>query len=295
MLPMKTFTSSRFWIKLLSLFTVVRGYNIAVLILAQYLTSRYILAPKANLLEIILDPNLFALILATACSTAAGYIINNFYDAEKDKINRPKKYLLEHLISQQSQLVLYFLLNGATLIAAGFVSFNAILFFLVYIFGIWLYSSSLKRLFWISNLFATLLVIFPFFAITLYFKNFDTVVVYHASFLFFLILTRDMIKDLENFKGDWVKQYQTLPVVFGYRFSKLLISLTTLMTLLPTYWLIKSSLGLMTYYFYFSIVLLLIVLIMLWEGSTQKRYLWIHNLLKVHIFFGVLGIYFIYK
>ena len=168
---MKTFLPSRFWIKVFSLFTVIRGYNIAVLIIAQYLTSSYILAPNTGLLNVIFDSKLFALVLATAFSTAAGYIINNFYDAEKDKINRPKKYLLENLISQQSQLVFYFLLNGATLIAAGFVSFNSILFFTIYIFSIWIYSSSLKRLFWISNLFATLLVIVPFFAITLYFKN----------------------------------------------------------------------------------------------------------------------------
>ena len=292
---MKTSPKSDFWIKVFSLFTVVRGYNIAVLILAQYLTSSYILAPDKDLLDIIFDPQLFSLVLATTCSTAAGYIINNFYDAEKDKINRPKKYLLEHLISQQSQLVLYFLINGITLIAAGFVSFNAILFFTIYIFSIWIYSTSLKRLFWISNLFATLLVIVPFFAVTLYFKNFETIIFHHATFLFLVILTRDMIKDLENYKGDWVKQYRTFPVVFGYRLSKILISLSVVLTFLPIYWLINSSLGLMTYYFYFTIPLLLILLILLWQGSSQKRYLWLHNLLKAHILFGVLGIYFIYK
>ena len=93
---MKTFPPSRFWIKVFSLFTVIRGYNIAVLIIAQYLTSSYILAPNTGLLNVIFDSKLFALVLATAFSTAAGYIINNFYDAEKDKINRPKKYLLEN-------------------------------------------------------------------------------------------------------------------------------------------------------------------------------------------------------
>ena len=163
----------RLAIKIFGLFSLVRGYNIVVLILAQYLTSRYILAPSSSFYEILFDLKLFYLVLATAFSTAAGYIINNFYDAEKDQINRPKKFLLEHLLSQQSQLVLYFLLNGATLIAAGAASFKAILFFTVYIFGIWIYSSSLKRLFWISNLFATLLAIIPFFAVTIYFKNFE--------------------------------------------------------------------------------------------------------------------------
>jgi len=285
----------RLAIKIFGLFSLVRGYNIVVLILAQYLTSRYILAPSSSFYEILFDLKLFYLVLATAFSTAAGYIINNFYDAEKDKINRPKKFLLEHLLSQKSQLVLYFLLNGATLITAGAASFKAILFFTVYIFGIWIYSSSLKRLFWISNLFATLLAIIPFFAVTIYFKNFESVVIYHASFLFLLILIRDIVKDLQNYKGDWVQSYQTLPIVFGNLKTKTIVSALIFLNSIPIYLLIQSHLGLMTYYFYFSIPYMLFVLVLLWKGSTQKMYLWIHNLLKVLIFLGVIGIYFMYK
>tara|TARA_B110000259_G_C13992717_1_gene393158 strand:- start:504 stop:1385 length:882 start_codon:yes stop_codon:yes gene_type:complete len=285
----------RLAIKIFGLFSLVRGYNIVVLILAQYLTSRYILAPSSSFYEILFDLKLFYLVLATAFSTAAGYIINNFYDAEKDKINRPKKFLLEHLLSQQSQLVLYFLLNGATLIAAGAASFKAILFFTVYIFGIWIYSSSLKRLFWISNLFATLLAIIPFFAVTIYFKNFEAVVIYHASFLFLLILIRDIVKDLQNYKGDWVHSYQTLPIVFGNLKTKIIVSALIFLNSVPIFLLIQSHLGLMTYYFYFSIPYLLFVLVLLWIGSTQKMYLWIHNLLKILILLGVIGIYFMYK
>ena len=60
---------------------MVRGYNIALITAAQYLTSAYILAPHHPLLWVLLDPQLFALALATACSTVAGCIINNFYDA----------------------------------------------------------------------------------------------------------------------------------------------------------------------------------------------------------------------
>ena len=285
----------RLAIKIFGLFSLVRGYNIVVLILAQYLTSGYILAPSSSFYEILFDLKLFYLVLATAFSTAAGYIINNFYDAEKDKINRPKKFLLEHLLSQQSQLVLYFLLNGATLIAAGAASFKAILFFTVYIFGIWIYSSSLKRLFWISNLFATLLAIIPFFAVTIYFKNFEAVVIYHASFLFLLILIRDILKDLQNYKGDWVRSYQTLPIVFGNLKTKIIVSALIFLNSVPIFLLIQSHLGLMTYYFYFSIPYLLFVLVLLWIGSTQKMYLWIHNLLKILILLGVIGIYFMYK
>ncbi|MEK9602904.1 MAG: geranylgeranylglycerol-phosphate geranylgeranyltransferase [Flavobacteriaceae bacterium] len=276
-------------------FTVIRGYNIALLILAQYLTSLYILAPDHSLWEVLFDPQLFALVLATAFSTAAGFIINNFYDTEKDRINRPQKYLLEHLISLKSQLLLYFLLNTAALLSAGFVSFKALLFFGFFISSIWLYSSSLKRLFWISNVIAASLVVFPFFAITLYYKNFQPLIIFHALYLFLLVLIRDIIKDLENYKGDWVTRYQTLPVVFGHSITKIILSILILCSYLPIYWLINSGLGLMIYYYYWSGLFLFFVGCILWWGSKQKMYLWLHNMLKAHILLGVLGIYFMYK
>ena len=282
-----------FLLSLFGFFAVVRGYNIALLIAAQYLTCAYILALHWPLLSVVCDPRLFVLVLATAFSTAAGFIINNFYDAEKDRINRPQKYLLEHLISLKSQLLLYFLLNAAALIAAGFVSFKALLFFGFFILAIWAYSSSLKRLFWISNFIASALVVFTFFAITLYFKNFRLLIVYHALYLYFLILIRDIIKDLENYKGDWVTFYRTLPIVFGHTTTKIL--LTVLITYWPIYCLIHSGLGLMVYYYYWSVMFLGFVVLLLWWGSTQKTYLWLHNLLKAHILLGVLGIYFMYK
>lgn len=118
-----------FSIAVLGLFAVVRGYNIALIVLAQYLTSIYILAPEKPLLTVLLDPQLFALVMATALTAAAGFIINNFYDDEKDRINRPQKYLLEHLLSLRTQGWLYVLLNFAALLAAAWVSWMAFLFF----------------------------------------------------------------------------------------------------------------------------------------------------------------------
>ena len=67
-------------LKLLSLFSVVRGYNILVIVLAQYLTSVFILAPNIPLKKVLFDTNLFVIVLASAGVIAAGYIINNFYD-----------------------------------------------------------------------------------------------------------------------------------------------------------------------------------------------------------------------
>jgi 4-hydroxybenzoate polyprenyltransferase len=85
---------SRFALKGLAFFSVLRGYNIALIVLAQYLCSIFILAPDKPLKELLLDPDLALLILSTAIVIGSGYIINSFYDAEKDLINRPRKTLV---------------------------------------------------------------------------------------------------------------------------------------------------------------------------------------------------------
>ena len=83
-----------FFLKLFSLFSVVRGYNILIIVIAQYLAAIYIMAPHLPARKVLFDPNLLMLVLASAAAIAGGYIINNFYDREKDLINRPLKTCL---------------------------------------------------------------------------------------------------------------------------------------------------------------------------------------------------------
>ena len=117
------------FIKVLGLFSIVRGYNILILILSQYLTARYVFSPNSNFEQIIFDLNLFYLVFATALSTSSGYIINNYFDAEKDKINRPQKFLIEHTISQGIQFRIYLLMNLTCLVISWLFSFKAVIFF----------------------------------------------------------------------------------------------------------------------------------------------------------------------
>ena len=105
------------FLKLLSLFSVVRGYNVLVIVIAQYLTSIYILAPNIPVRKILFDPNLFAIVVASAIAIASGYIINSFYDVEKDLINRPTKTMLDRLVSQNTKLSFYFVLNFLSIIS----------------------------------------------------------------------------------------------------------------------------------------------------------------------------------
>lgn len=275
-------------LKIISMFSVVRGYNIPIIALAQYLSAIFIMAPEKRALSVLLDFNLFIIVIASGLTIASGYIINNFYDSKKDLINRPNKSKLDRLVSQKTKLQVYFTINFVVALLAFLVSFRAVLFFSVYIFLIWFYSHKLKKYPIIGNLTASLLAVLPFFAILLYYKNLYPQIFAHASFLFLLLLIREIIKDLENIKGDIANDYQTIPVKFGEVFAKKTITLLTVITILPVYFLVEIyDVGYMDIYFYVSLIILILFLIYLWKSDSKPDYLRLHNILKFLVVSGV--------
>ena len=277
--------------KILSMFSVVRGYNIPIIVLAQYLSAIFILAPEKRALTVLLDFNLFIIVIASCLTIASGYIINNFYDSKKDLINRPNKSKIDRLVSQRTKLQVYFTVNFIVALLALLVSYRAVLYFSVYIFLIWFYSHKLKKYPIIGNLTASLLAILPFFAILLYYKNLYPQIFAHATFLFLLILIREIIKDLENIKGDVANDYQTIAVKYGELFAKKIISLLTVLTIIPVYLLVdKYDVGYMDIYFYVSLIVLLFFLFFLWNSNSKIQYLQLHVILKFIIVSGVFSI-----
>ena len=280
-----------FLLKFFSLFSVVRGYNILVIVIAQYLTSIYILAPKLPLKKVLFDLNLLMLVLASTSAIAGGYIINSFYDSEKDLINRPRKTMLDKLVSQNTKLTGYFVLNFLSVIFASYVSFKAVLFFSIYIFGIWFYSHKLKKHPFVGNITAAILAVVPFFAVFIYYLNFDLVIFVHATFLFLLISMRELVKDLENLRGDLALNYRTIPVVYGENVSKWMLTILGGLTLVPiTLLLTKFETGYMYYFFFGSIFALIVFLIILWISAKKEHYIILHNILKFIILIGVFSI-----
>jgi len=289
-----------FVLKFVSLFSVVRGYNIPIIALAQYLSAIFILAPEKGALSILLDFRLFIIVLASSLAIASGYIINSFYDSKKDLINKPNKSQLDRLVSQKTKLQVYFSLNFFVALIAFFVSFRTVLFFSTYIFFIWFYSHKIKKYPIIGNLMAALLAIMPFFAILLYFylkmplheiesnSGKLAVILAHGAFLFLLLLIREMIKDLENLKGDFANDYKTIPIIYGERVSKQIMTGLALLTVIPVYFLINVyDVGYMDIYFYSGFIVMIFFLLYLWKWETKEQYILLHNVLKFLIVAGV--------
>ncbi len=79
--------------------------------------------------------------------------------------------------------------------------------------------------------------------------------------------------------------------MFGEHFSKKIITLLTLSTVVPVYFLIEIfDVGYMDIYFYISMIILIFFLQKLWKSNSRPDYLKLHNTLKFLVVSGVFSI-----
>ena len=276
--------------KILGAFYVVRIHNIFLLLLAQYLTSIFILSGFESW-KIIFDNNLFLVILCSTICIVSGFIINDYYDTKKDSINTPIKFKLGESINDKTKLFLYFFLNLLVVLVSSLISMRAIVFFSIYIFFIWFYSHKLRKLVFIGNLFYSILTITPFFAILLYFKKIEFIIIAYALFLFFILLLKDIVKDMKNIKGDFSANHKTIPVVFGESFTKTLISLLSVINIfLILNLFFNFNTGFMYFYYFLALAVMVYFMFKLYHSKSTAQYLFLHNLLRLLIAIGVFSI-----
>ena len=283
--------NKEFFLKILSFFSLIRGYNLIFIIFAQFVSSIFIFSNSSNIYQVILDQNIWFIILSTSTSISAGYIINNFYDSDKDLINRPLKTILENEISGRTKLFTYIILNILTILFSLLVSLKALIFFTFYTLGIFIYSIKLSKYLFIGNFLSVMLVITPFFAITVYYKNFSLEIFTHAIFLFFVILIKELIKDLENLKGDFTMNYKTIPVLYGEKWTKRYIILFMVFTIgISLNLIFNYEIQLMKVYYLFSILFFMFFIYFTLKFNSRKYYVLLHNALKILIITGLFSI-----
>lgn len=202
-------------LKAVALLSVVRWYNIILMMLAQYLASIFIMRQPSDFWLTMADWRLHAIVLATGLVIASGFIINNFYDREKDLVNRPNQTLFERILTKRETLNLYLFFNFIASAIGLIISFRAFAFFAVYAGGLWLYSHKFKKITLLGNVTAAILSILPFFAVFFYYGLHRVDVVLYVCFLVFVEVIRNLTKDVEAIKGDVIYGYPTLPAVWG--------------------------------------------------------------------------------
>ena len=271
--------------------SLVRWYNIFFLALSQYLAVLFVLNNIHDWKQTLLNPNLHFIVFASLFCVAGGYLINNFYDLERDLINRPNKTLYEKLVKQSTALRLYFLFNVIGALLALSVSINVFLYFSAFIFFLWLYSHKLKKIAFIGNLTSSALAITPFLAIFIYYNLEDLLIFTYVSFVLIIILIREIIKDLEALKGDIILGYDTLPTTIGVRETKLLVLFLTLLSLVPAVLIFyKTGFTGASYYLIPGETGLVISLLALFPAQRKEDYALLNNIFRLLIIGGILSL-----
>ena len=279
------------FLKLLALFTVIRGYNIAALILAMYLTAYFIFSNDTTLTRFFSEIKLHLMVLASAFTISAGYIINNFYDLDKDAVTRPISVYISRYIRQNFKLTVYLIFCAIALILAFSASWRIGIFFIVYQFLVWFYSHKLSKITFLQNLFYVILCVMPFLALLIFYNNYSPIIFFHGLFLGLLLLIMDIAKDFVSYRGDLIFNYNTLPVSIGIKNSKIVLSLIMLCCLIWTLLMTQfPEVGHMKYYFWITACCLFVLIFALWFISEIWQYNLYYLSLKFMLGIGILSI-----
>jgi 4-hydroxybenzoate polyprenyltransferase len=254
------------------------------------------------------------LVLATVLIAAGGYVINDIFDQETDFENKPNKVIIGKIFSESKAYNLYVALTISG-VACGFVLANSVshpnfaVIFVLIATLLYFYASMLKQLPLIGNIVVAALLAFSIIIIGVFdiFPNtFDfnrqqmslafSILFDYAKFAFFINLVREIIKDIEDYKGDYANGMNTLPVKIGiFKSNKIAFGILLLITLYLFYYvksyLFDSNLFYGLFYMFILVIApLIFCLVQIWNATETKHYKQISSLLKWIIFFGIISV-----
>jgi geranylgeranylglycerol-phosphate geranylgeranyltransferase len=165
-----------------------------------------------------LVPGVLLLLVVVSCITAAGNVINDYYDADIDAVNCPDRPIPSGLVSRRTALwyaVLLFLAGIAislftTPLCIGFAVFNSLLLVL--------YAARLKGMPLAGNIAVAYLTgsMFLFGGALAGYSGFVHMVPL-AAISFLATMARELLKDAEDIEGDAAGGASTLPIRIGVR------------------------------------------------------------------------------
>ncbi len=303
---------------------LIRLPNLIIIAVTQYLIRYMIINSflQLNGFELQLDNFHFALlVLSTLLIAAGGYAINDYFDTQPDRLNKPEKVVIDKKISRHFAIILHTVL---TVIGAGigiYLSFHikvpglSVLFMLA-AGMLWFYSTNYKKQFFVGNFIVSVLIGAVPILVILYElpllnreygeimiqanADFNYIFYWVAGFGFFAFLTnfiREIIKDTEDFEGDSAYGMNTFPIILGTRLTRILIIFLIVVLLLLITWVLTSfilSSGedfdyLTAAYFLVLIYIpLFYIIFYISIAKTKRDYHISSQIMKIVMLFGVL-------
>ena len=176
--------------KLLSIFEITRPVNLLFTVLVVFVA----IIICSN--DFIFNTTILLAISAAGFVTAAGNIINDYFDFEIDKINRPKRTIPSGRISKKEALILFIIFSTASLILSFLVSIEASFVVIITLILLFFYSAIFKGIPFLGNVIVALCTSLAFIFGGMVVQNIGTAII-PAVFAFEINLIREILKDID--------------------------------------------------------------------------------------------------
>jgi len=224
-----------------------------IVAVTQYSAAYFLIHPMA-IQELVMNRAMLLLSLGTVLITAAGYVINDYYDVKIDYVNKPERVVVGRFLKRRHILILHGTLNTVGLVAGVLVSWQVGVINFLAIGLLWLYSNQLKRLPLLGNIAVASLTGLSVIVVYVLYRESLFLFATYAFFAFFISLIREIIKDMEDVEGDKKFDCKTLPIAIGIRRSKMVVYTIVIIFLVvvagfmqqePKFWWVFSGLVIM--------------------------------------------------
>ncbi|HET6256113.1 MAG TPA: geranylgeranylglycerol-phosphate geranylgeranyltransferase [Puia sp.] len=298
-------------------FRLIRWPNLLFIGLTQVLFYYFVIIPSfphefPNLLRL---SGLICLTLSSVLIAAAGYIINDYFDLNIDRVNKPDKLVVEKLIKRRSAILWHWFLSGVGVVLGLYVSWkvrNPIvgLANLACVILLWSYSTTFKRKLLIGNVIISLLTAWVILVLyvcefrlgalsdpgyrAILSRIFKFAVVY-SGFAFIISLIREVVKDIEDMDGDIRYGCRTMPIVWGVNVAKVftatwLVVLISALAVIQFYFMPRAQWIMIAYGILFIDLPLLWILRELYSAQSKTDYHQLSGVIKGVMLAGILSI-----
>jgi 4-hydroxybenzoate polyprenyltransferase len=176
------------------------------------------------------------LVIITMLVGGAGYVINDYYDHDIDRINKPTGWIAGSIMPLRAVLRLYFILVSIAFILSLILAIRAELVNLLILFplataALWYYSYKLKCRPVAGNIWVSFFCAGVIGILALPDLVSDTVSGIRIEFWYFLLFAflstwyREIVKDMEDMEGDARNDCQTVVVRFGINAGKIMATI----------------------------------------------------------------------
>ena len=272
---------------------ITRLQNLVILGMTQYFTAYFLVGVHESRRAYLTDVRLGLLVTSTVLIAAAGYIINDYYDVKIDLINRPRQVVIGTVLKRRIALASHVLLSTVGIAVGFYLSRKVGAIHLGSVFLLWLYSNQLKRFPLVGNLSVALLSGLAIAVIAIDYQQEQFLVFTYALFAFAVSLIREIIKDLEDQRGDETFGCKTLPVVLGVRRTKdVLYGLSGFFIFIMFF--MAGQLGNHTLVAYFALLVIPIAYFItkLVYADTQDDFTYLSNFCKLLMLSGIISMIF---